>query len=415
MDLAHDGFADRYPEKRSPVLILGIPTDSKAIDAFWVVFLICITRITLMPDINALAWLLADGLAFLAILADSRTFLATMNRNKLLLAVPVMAILSGLWSLTPTASSYHGVQFLLSFLVAFVFFPKFTPRRLLVIIFVYGVFLQLCSIYVYVKGGYWHDGFPGVFQHKNLMGMFSTLQIFTALTLFLAGWRRKLCFLSLALAFFFLAKSTSGTSIVLTVVVLAMFPAIRVVQKGMAPTFVMMGLGAVAFSIVALLALLYVNVDPTETVLRLLGKDSTLTGRSTLWDFGMQSIDDNPWLGVGFLAYWNSSESSVAYLNFVIEQVLGMFHNVYVEVAVALGFTGLAVFVTGMAQNIVRALIYLTQVRSPEGSWPFIFLVWVSMLSTAENPIFGNTHLQFILAATAAATYGSGLRGARGG
>jgi exopolysaccharide production protein ExoQ len=181
---------------------------------------------------------------------------------------------------------------------------------------------------------------------------------------------------------------------------------VRTLQRGMHISFIIGGVLTAIIAAVGLSMTLSGHAeDPVNGILRLLGKDDTLTGRSVLWDFGMQSIEDHPILGIGYLAYWVSPATSSAYLTFVIDQQLEMFHNVFVEVTVALGFVGLFFFVTGLAQLIWRSLVYLVQQGTVMSCWPFLFTVWVTMLSMSENPIFGNTPFQFILTAGAAATF----------
>lgn len=387
--------------------------DTWLFDAFWVAFLVGITRINILPDFNTLAWAGADGLAVFAIIRDPEAFLATLNRNKLIVSWPVLSALSYFWSLTPTSSLYHAIQFLMVLFVAFVFFQNLGVLRLVRILFIYNLILQLGSAAMLTGGIPVPGMFTGLFGHKNLLGMFSTLQIMCGGMLFLAGWQRWLCAASMVLALVLLGLSASGTSILLTAVVIPLFFMARIVQRGMHPAFTLAGLAIALVGALGLLMVASGQTDPVESVFQLLGKDDTLTGRSILWEFGMQSIADHPVLGVGFQAYWASPGSSAAYLVFVIDQELEMFHNVYVEVTVALGFVGLALFVSGMAQQIWRSLVYLIRQGTAISCWPFLFMVWIAMLCTTENPIFGNSHLQFIFAMTAAATYACDPRFAR--
>ena len=161
-------------------------------------------------------------------------------------------------------------------------------------------------------------------------------------------------------------------------------------------------------SIGAIGAFILINGTPitfVETVLNLLGKDATLTGRSVLWDYAMLAIPQNPFFGIGFLAYWDSPMTTAAGLQYEMQQDLRMFHNVYIEITVALGFVGAALFVLTFIQQIFRAIFYFTQRGTYLSAFPFIFLVWVSMLSMSENPIFGVLPMQFILACVAVTSF----------
>lgn len=371
----------------------------QVIDGFLVLLLICATRTTLTPDFNFPAWLVSDAIAVLILLRRPGDVLATVNKNKLLFSLPLLALISSIWSLTPFSTAYHALQYAMLILAACAFFPGWPLRRLLIIFFVFSFIMQLASIYVYLKGGFWPEGFPGAYLHKNQLGMNSTFQIITGGVLFLSGWRRWFCAFSVSLAFALLLLSASGTSLLLTVAVLVLFFVARILQRGMVVTAVAAGIGAALVSGIALLLMTDVQVSIVNSVLGMLGKDSTLTGRSVLWDFAMLAIPENPLLGLGFLAYWNSPLTTVSMLQFTMEQDLGMFHNVYLEVTVACGFVGLTLLVLTLLQQIMRATIYAVRHRDWVSCWPVIFFVWVSMLSTSEQPIFGVLPLQFVFAA----------------
>ena len=381
------------------------PKDRRWQHVILVLFLIAITRINFLPDVNFPAWLLADAAAFLYILKNHHAFLATLNRNKLLFTVPVLALMSSFWSFTPLSTAYHALQFVLLILVACAFFPNFGLLNLLKCIFVYNFMVQFGSLYVYVIGGNWPEGFPGAYLHKNLLGMFSTLQIITGFILFLNGWQRLLCLLSMALAVLLLILSSSGTSLVLTVVIWALFPFARTVQKGMSYTMIVTGL---CLSLAAMGGLVWISgsqIEVVDSILALLGKDATLTGRSVLWDYAKLAIPQNPVLGMGFLAYWDSPMTTAAGLQYEMQQELRMFHNVYIEITVALGFVGASLFVATFAQQIYRAILFFVGQQNFLSAFPFVFLVWVSMLSMSENPVFGVLPMQFLLATIVVASF----------
>ena len=372
-----------------------------------IAFLISITRVNLLPDINFPAWLAADGLAFLIALKRQEEFIKTLDRNKLLLSVPLLSLLSSLWSLTPISTAYHAVQFVFVILVAIALFPKFGLFDLLKCIFLYNFIIQFGSLYVYFSGGYWPEGFPGAYLHKNLLGMFSTLQIITAFVLFVNGWNRILCLLSIVLAVLLLILSASGTSLVLSVAIWALFPFARTIQKGMTKTFMTIGSLGILFSLVGFYLVSGVRIEIVDGILNLLGKDSSLTGRSVLWDYAMLAIPKNQWFGIGFLAYWDSPFTTAAGLQNEMQQDLRMFHNVYIEVAVALGFIGAMLFTLTLVQQILRSILYFIERDDYLSAYPFVFLVWIAALSMTENPIYGVLPMQFILATVVISSFAS--------
>ena len=102
-----------------------------------------------------------------------------------------------------------------------------------------------------------------------------------------------------------------------------------------------------------------------DQVLNAVGKDTTLTGRTTLWSAAEASIGAHPTLGVGYQAYWQLGSWGAEQLwqiSFVPNKTGYHFHDTYLEVAVDLGFVGLAIFLTTLAAmllRVARALVFL--------------------------------------------------------
>ncbi len=77
---------------------------------------------------------------------------------------------------------------------------------------------------------------------------------------------------------------------------------------------------------------------------RRLGKDSTLTGRTYLWQQGIEAAKASPLVGVGYQAYWvqGFSEAERLWEEFYIGSRAGFhFHNTFIEAVVETGLIGL--------------------------------------------------------------------------
>jgi exopolysaccharide production protein ExoQ len=93
-------------------------------------------------------------------------------------------------------------------------------------------------------------------------------------------------------------------------------------------------------------------------------KDPTLTGRTYLWYRAHDLIEQHPWLGRGFYAFWRQGNTDAEGL-WQYAGILGRsgfnFHNTLVELTVQLGMIGAAVFVVvgllgliGLVRHFVR-------------------------------------------------------------
>ena len=87
------------------------------------------------------------------------------------------------------------------------------------------------------------------------------------------------------------------------------------------------------------------NLGLLDFVLGIFGKDSTLTGRTYLWEQGWEAAQQFPILGYGYAAYWvqGFAEAERLWAEFYIASRYGFhFHNTYIETLVELGFVGVA-------------------------------------------------------------------------
>ena len=121
--------------------------------------------------------------------------------------------------------------------------------------------------------------------------------------------------------------------------------------------------GAGLLVVVAFVAL---NLGLMDFILGIFGKDSTLTGRTYLWEQGWNAAQKSPILGVGYAAYWvqGFAEAERLWNEFYITTRTGFhFHNTYIEALVELGFVGVALISLIMLRTLyghVSAVIFRT-------------------------------------------------------
>jgi O-antigen ligase len=147
----------------------------------------------------------------------------------------------------------------------------------------------------------------------------------------------------------------------------------------------------------AVIMLIDARESPLTVVLDALGKDTTLSGRTVLWDFGMRQVEATPILGVGYKAFWETPATSSAYLRYWMGQDIWTFHNNFIDVLVALGLVGLLAFVIGLAVSLANALSRFSASRSPINAWALLFLVHSLVVSMAEDTLFYNHSLYQVL------------------
>jgi O-antigen ligase len=135
---------------------------------------------------------------------------------------------------------------------------------------------------------------------------------------------------------------------------------------------------------VVVAALVFLNADE---MFDLLGKDSTLTGRTELWSFVWAAIAHRPWLGYGFSTFWETSEGpSHAIWEFIGWDAPGS-HNGYVEMWLGLGILGPTLVLISMGVNLWNAVLAFRNKHVAAGRWCLFLLVVLGVASLNEDDL----------------------------
>lgn len=290
---------------------------------------------------------------------DYRRFSWKLSSAWLPILIAAYVCFSVFWSQAAGISARAAVQYASHIVCAYVA-ARTVSVRTLVVGSLIGIFVVL--LYSLKVGAYALDtidgtvNFVGAFGSKNQIGFFSSLGIFFCLA-FLVFYRRNwLGFVWTApimlLSVYMLAIAHSATSVAslpAVVGIVALLTMTKVLSLRYRRVLFIVGAGALVTGVVAAL-----NLGLLDVVLGLFGKDSTLTGRTYLWEQGWEAAQQHPLLGYGYAAYWvqGFAEPERLWAEFYISTRSGFhFHNTYVETLVEIGFIG----VTLLALVILRS------------------------------------------------------------
>lgn len=294
--------------------------------------------------------LLYYGLWLPLVLVDYRRVLGNYGRRLWILSFAVFACLSVFWSAAPSLTARTGIQYL-SHIVCALIAMRLVDIRTLTRGAVAGVGIVL--VYSLLFGVYHLDpldgtySFVGAFASKNQLGFYASLGIYFAFIAPVALGERRLWLAASGvvglLSAYALLASQSATSILTTAAIVALWLGMRAV--GLLSPRHRKGLFSAAVICGALVAVAAVYGGGIDFVLGLFGKDSTLTGRTYLWQQGIEAAMVSPLLGGGYQAYWvqGFSEAERLWEEFYIATRAGFhFHNTYIEAMVETGVIGLA-------------------------------------------------------------------------
>ncbi len=342
---------------------------------FVIVAILALVAINVVGFFAALLFI-ATSLLLLALRpADSAR---TLLRFSPLLALPLLASISTIWSDSPAQSLRLGLELILTVVAAILLCSRAKPRTFILVMFL-GL-LPVCLAALSAVPRALSTGYPMIafFGSKNELGFMAQMLFAGALAIALDRQRsaalRWLGIAALAVAVFLLFLSQSVTAQVCSAIILIAFPTLLLFGR-FAPT---VRIGLVALLVVVLAAALpFMGVISAEidnfrgTVLN---KDATLTGRTYLWEVASRISAERPWLGHGYSAFWRQGNLDAEALwrwGGIASRSGFNFHNAFVEIRVDLGLVGLVLLFLTCAAVLLLGIV--RQVLRP--SVPMAFIV----------------------------------------
>jgi Lipid A core - O-antigen ligase and related enzymes len=295
------------------------------------------------------------ALWFPLVLVDHRSVLGNYPRYMWVFTFGLFCFLSAFWSMAPSISLRAATQHLTHVACAVIAMRVLSPETL-----ARGAVTGCCIILLFslAFGSYHSDAldgtysFVGAFSSKNQLGLYASLGLIFSYAVVMIFRSRGLWLLAGSavglLSCYSLFASQSATSVITTIAVLGLCLAMRLglflaprQRKGVFAVGVVLAIGATAVAMQA---------GGMDAILGAFGKDSTLTGRTYLWQQGILAAAEAPWFGVGYQGYWvqGFAEAERLWQDFFIAGRSGFhFHNTYIEAMVETGLAG-TILLTGV-------------------------------------------------------------------
>ncbi|MDY7012590.1 MAG: O-antigen ligase family protein [Cyanobacteriota bacterium] len=307
--------------------------------------------------------------------------------------------LSAFWSNTPEVTLKTSLVYLETSVIAIYVGKQYSWTQLFQISRWVSCFLLISSI-LYNAAGSGKDEFGswmGLLGHKNQFGFFMAFTV--ALWFIHAIYNKKQRSFSIAVIFLGMLAlnfSQSGAARVIVVCLLALWFYLGFAKKLPAQwAFV----SVVLFLIVSICLTILVTENLEFIVVDTLNKDLTLTGRTEFWPLVIDKINERPLLGYGIDGFWqpwrgpdNPARSIiVAKTQFTPPHS----HNGFLDLALDLGYGGLAIFMMSFLSSIAKSVIFLSRAPMPEAGLPLLVITYVLMTNLTETGLLGVTSIWF--------------------
>ncbi|PZW40418.1 O-antigen ligase [Humitalea rosea] len=193
---------------------------------------------------------------------------------------------------------------------------------------------------------------------------------------------RDIAIILFLLAMLVLSRST--TSLLLSMAVAGVTLGILLIRRGGGWLGVLMLAASLGFG----LATIGFGFFGLEGIFELIGKDQTLTGRVFIWQAVHRMIDERPWLGWGFSAFWIQGARPAEQIWQDLQWLVPHAHNAFLDIALQLGWIGVTLIALVACATLLRVLRALGGPKRQVAIWGLIFLITATLYGYGEAAIY---------------------------
>lgn len=346
-------------------------------------------------------WAAMYVLVALVALVRWQRLVYVFTRDKLLLLLVVLALLTIFWSDARTITLEQGVALVGTTLIGGYLAMSYSLSEQVKLL---AVALGIMALFSLAFGlalpsyGISHSAstagnWQGIFNHKNALGraMALGLVVFSIRATSVDRYR-WLAWSGAGLAGALLLLANSITGLVVALLVLALWPLYRALRWRYTIALPLLIAALLLFG--GLAVLFASNAEPT---LGLLGRDETFTGRTVVWSAVLDSIRERPWLGYGYNAFWLGWQGPSAQVWLATGMTFVGAQSGILDLWLELGLIGVVVFVTQASRAFLRSMTWARFTNTAEGLWPLAFLTFFLLYNASETLILEQNNLYWIL------------------
>ncbi len=345
------------------------------------------------------------SIVFWLILGSWNRVVAYAIHFKMLTLLALLTICSAIWSQDPTRSALFGAFYLTGTLFAYSLVIRFQPEEIMLLVSRAGIvvcLLGLIMVTFFPQFGLVDDQDPrtigawrGIFIDRTNAAEEMVFMLSPAII----GWGRRFKsgqILSIVLLLAMIIKAQAVTAFIALfcfILFLACLRFCRRVEPRQSKAFVVFG----SF-VTAVLAITGSRYLPE--ILRVLGRDPTLTGRTFIWGLLLESIGKRPLLGYGFYAFWNEPLGEAGRVADSMGWTAGNAHNGILEICLQLGLFGVVIFVVTLIQALWNAWFCIRNDSSGRYDWYLGLIVLIMIYSIdAGTAVYPNELLSILYVA----------------
>jgi O-antigen ligase len=335
----------------------------------------------------------------LLLLARWKSSLQTALRYPLIWLLPVTALMSFMWSDFSSWSLPKGITTMQTTYFGLYMASRFNLKQQLqmlawalgivaVVSLLFNLALPGAAIEAGANAGAWR----GPFTQKNILARVVVLAAIVFLLLALDSRKHRYWLWGgFGLSVFLILMTGSKTALLLflsVVILLPLYKALRWKDTKVIPLVIILVLVGASIAVFI--------TGNWENILLGLGRDTTLSGRTTLWELALEKIAERPWLGYGYQGFWqNGGGAEIIWKHEGYKPPHA--HNGFINITLDLGIVGLFLFLLTIAVTYWRAIAWLQYGKTTIELWPIFYVTFFFMYNHSENTIISHNSLFWAL------------------
>lgn len=319
-----------------------------------------------------------------------KQFLPVLMTRKMIWVIVGIAVGSVLWSEVPDQTFRRGNLLLFSTLLALYFAMRFPLRQQLHMLaqsfgilavsnFLFTLAFPRQGINSVNHAGAW----MGITLHKNGL---AGLMVLSAVVFFSIVTdkreRTPAAIGGLALSVLLVILSTSRTGLSVMILLMALIYIFKLLQWK--STFALPAFLSAFLTIGATIVLV---VDNYEKILTSMGRDATLTGRTTIWEVALERWAERPWFGYGYQSFWIPDQGNSLEVLYRMSWQPAHGHNGFLDLLVELGAVGFLAFAISLFVAFKRAIAWYKLNPNAVGAIPLASFCYVIMYNLTESSL----------------------------
>lgn len=351
-----------------------------------------VSEMILSNPVNQVIYSTIFILAFFSILPHYKKIFSWIIAEKFIVFFLFWCGLTIFWAIDPSIAFKRYFQYLITSLVFISILLNFKNEKIIIksLTIILSIYLFVTLIIVFIIPQATDPTFNtwrGLHATKNNLGqtaalcvIFFTCAYYNSKSLLQKSTMLFFVFIS----FILLIGAFSMTNIVLIFIFVSVFFYLRISQifskLGIDIKFLLLLL---FFSLIIVSSVFIISPDIYDSIFKLLGKDSTLTGRTEIWALVLSASINDLILGVGFQSFWIPEH--MVTIELFKYWIPTQSHNGYIDIVLETGIVGLILFLFAIFFILKKASI------KEDVLW-ILFIVFAILLNFLESTFIRPHH-----------------------